>query len=205
MNTSGVNASNPVARVVTLLTAFKYLPAPTKIGGITFQFASILQGAASLDLVVIVDTAVGTSDRTIRSQIQGLAQALDLVQSRRSLTVVFVGPRPARELVGAVNGVARVLFADSPGPDDSEALERALAVLLPLQLTQDDEESEQSWAGRRADLLASHTEEITNIVTNARFGAEAVERVMRAYLSEPLETVYELPDDEGATDERRGP
>src|SRR5207237_216458 len=140
--------TGPVERVVAVLegAGYEIVEQPRRIGGIPFEFAAMLAGRSSLDLIALVDLAVDADDERTRRRVEGLARALALVRSRRSLTVVLVGPRRDPGLIQAIAGVARVLTVGSPGEDDEADLRDALAVLLPLEVATEDEDAAGSWA-----------------------------------------------------------
>src|SRR4051812_47012848 len=114
----------------------------------------MLAGSNSLDLIAIVDLATESDDDQIRRRIEALAQALDLVRSRRSLTVVLAGPRRGAGLIQAIAGVARVLTVGTPR--EGAELRDALAVLLPLEIAPDDTGVVDVWAQARERLLDTH-------------------------------------------------
>lgn len=90
--------SQPVIRIVDILTSARYrhLKAPLTIASVSFEFAALLVGSdRANDLIVVIDTLVDGEVR-IRQKVEGLSRALDLVASRRPLTVVLVGPRSRR-------------------------------------------------------------------------------------------------------------
>lgn len=128
----------PVARVVRLLEdhGFRSQTMPITIGPIDHDFPAVLLGSdRSLDLVVVVDTLREADEKRIRQKIRGLAHALDVVRSRRSLSVVVVGPRLTPATARAVGLVARVLNAGTTSESASDtALRESLSVLLPLDL-----------------------------------------------------------------------
>ena len=101
----------PVGRVLSILAGAGYeiVEQPRDIGGIPFEFAAMLARHDSLDLIVVIDLVIdGDDDGRVRRRIEGLARALDLVRSRRSLTIILLGPERG-ELIQALAGVARVL------------------------------------------------------------------------------------------------
>ncbi len=200
MNTPGAATADPVRRVIATLSGegYKQVDTQMRVGGIKFEFAAMLAGRASLDLVVVVDTALGLDDDSLRAQVQGLARALDLVRSRRSLTVIFVGPHPAAALVQTLSGVARVLRTGSPGPEDTVALRRAIAVLLPLQISGEDEVTAQSWADSRERIVAGLPPEVRRLVDQSRSGSASVEAALRDFLAKPLDGVLDVLDDDRA-------
>lgn len=129
--------SQPVIRVVDLLTNVGYVlrVEPVTIGSVPFEFAAILLGTSHAnDLIVVVDTLVDTEAR-IRQKVEGLSRALDLVSSRRPLTVILVGPPPRPMVTEALARVSRVLTVGTPtGESADRFLADTLAVLLPLSL-----------------------------------------------------------------------
>jgi hypothetical protein len=184
-----MTAVGPVERVIAILEAAGYdlLEEPRRIGGIPFDFAAMLAGRSSLDLIVIVDLAVDAEDEPVRRRVESLARALDLVRSRRSLTVVLVGPRRGAGLIQAISGVARVLAVGRAGADDEQDLRDALAVLLPLEVATEAEETADSWPAVRERMLADYPLESERVVSAARFGKTAVENALRELLREPLD------------------
>src|SRR4051812_14749840 len=103
--------SAAVQRVVDRLDGAGYavLDQPVAIGGIPFEFSAMLVGRHSLDLVIVADTLADPDHERLRRRLNGLARALDVVGSRRTLTVVLVGPRPPAPVMHALADVARVL------------------------------------------------------------------------------------------------
>lgn len=188
-----MSAPGPVDRAVAVLegAGYEIVEQPRPIGGIPFEFAAMLAGRSSLDLIALVDLAIDTDDDHIRRRVEGLARALDLVRSRRSLTVVLVGPRRGPSLIQAIAGVTRVLTVGSPGEDDKADLRDALAVLLPLEVTADDDDAADLWAAARAQLIAAHPAETERVLSAARSGETAVENILRDLLGEPIDGLHE--------------
>lgn len=175
-----MSASQPVDRVVTLLREASYepLPQPVAVAGIPFEFSAVLTASSSLDIVAVVDTVTDTDVANIRRRVEGLSRALDLVESRRPLTVVLIGPEPAPELQLALTRVARVLVAGVPS--DERELREAIAVLLPLDVVTVTEMPE-SWRSARDKLLAAHPE-AADLLEAAKVGAEEVAEAARRHL-----------------------
>jgi len=193
-----VSATGPVDRVVAVLegAGYEIVEQPRRIGGIPFEFAAMLAGRSSLDLVALVDLAVDADDERTRRRVEGLARALDLVRSRRSLTVVLVGPRRGAGLIQAIAGVARVLTVGSPGEDDEPDLRDALAVLLPLEVATEENDVADPWAATRDRMVAAHPAETETVLSAARSGKVAVENALRDMLGEPIDELYEAEDEE---------
>jgi hypothetical protein len=174
-----VSASQPVERLVALLSEAGYerLPQQIEVAAIPFEFSAVLAGSSSLDLVVVIDTVADTDAAEIRRRVDGLTRALDLVQSRRPLTVILVGPEPSQDLQLALSRVARVLVV---GPYGERETRQAIAVLLPLEIVTVTEMPE-SWRSARERLLAGHPDAAA-LVEAAQFGAEAVAEAARRHL-----------------------
>lgn len=177
----------PVHEVVALLAEAGYesVDQPQPISGVPFAFDAMLVGHASLDLIAVVDLAIEPNDERIRRKIEGLARALDLVQSRRSLTVVLAGPLRRTELVHAISGVARVLAVGTP-LNETE-LREALAVLLPLSVSPEAAGgAADEWVQAQARLRDAHPTKVEPILTAAAHGHEAVKAALATLLAEPL-------------------
>lgn len=128
-------AITPVEAVANILqgVAFRRLMKPLLIAGVTIDVAdAFVAGDKSLDLVLVGDNIGAQARRRLLSAVEGAARALDLVGSRRPLTLVVVGPRPSGEDLREMARFARVLPVGE-APDDA-TLRNWLAALLPLQL-----------------------------------------------------------------------
>jgi hypothetical protein len=194
-----LTTAGPVARAVALLEEADYqIVERPLIAGIPFDFPAMLAGRGSLDLVAVIDLALDSDHQRVRRRVEGVARALDLVGSRRSLTVVLVGPRPDPNVIQAMSGVARVLTV-APGTTDAATLRDALAVLLPLELITEKEDAISShWEKTRMELLTEHPEELELILAAADQGREAVTEALRAVLSQPLEELEAEDEESGA-------
>lgn len=123
---------SPTERVAELLTGrgYRRLSQPLQVGGVAFEVAGAFVGVESAaDLVVLVDTAA-QGERKVLQQIEGVARALDVVRSRRSLTTIVVGPRPVGRPMELLSQVSRVLPVEEAA--DAGDLRDRLAILLPL-------------------------------------------------------------------------
>lgn len=120
-------------RAVAILKDGKYRDAqqPFGIGSTSYSFDAVLTTDKSLDLVILEDTTVGSADR-MRRELLAFGRSLDVIGSRRTLTLVLIGQRLDTEMLDGLAQVCRVL---SVGPNPSEKqLREWLAVLLPLEL-----------------------------------------------------------------------
>jgi hypothetical protein len=178
-----LNETTPVERVAKALEAAKFrrLPLPLQIAGLSFDAPAAFVGAApSPDLVVVGDSTV-QSARDLQRTVESVSRALDVVRSRRPLTLVVVGPRPESKSITALSRYARVLPVGESA--DAVSLGNWLAVLLPLTLPEPVEARgldslEQLRAG--ADPL---TRELIDL---ARSGAPAVGDRFAELVEEPF-------------------
>lgn len=126
--------TTPVERVAKLLkiAKFKRVPIPLEIGGLQIDAAAAFVGEPPRpDLVVIGDTLDQTPAR-LQQTVEGVGRALDMMGSKRPLTLVVVGPRPDSAVLTRLSRHARVLPVGDAS--DSSNLQNWLAVLLPLEL-----------------------------------------------------------------------
>lgn len=128
-----MNATTPVERVAEALelAQFRRIPSPLEIGGIEIgALAAFVGKPPSPDLVVVGDTLQQTPG-ALQQSVEGVGRALDMMGSRRPLTLVVVGPRPDSTSLTALARYARVLAVGELA--DESALANWLAVLLPLK------------------------------------------------------------------------
>lgn len=180
----------PIQRVVSLLTnaGYRRREMPMTVATMPFEFAAVLLGAdRALDLIIVVDTLTEAEPR-IRQKIQGLSRAMDLVSSRRPLTVVLVGPPPRATILEALGRVCRVLTVGTPtGESADRFLADALAVLLPLELPQADETVADPIGEVQKGLSASPDKDgLSHLLESAPQGADAVKEALRIWVGEPL-------------------
>jgi hypothetical protein len=178
----------PAARVVSILKLSGYteVAAPIVVAEIEFDVGTPLLAHHSLNLVLVVDTVEASDQGPLRRHIEGLSRALDAVESRRTLTVVFAGPPPSLDVSTAVSRVARVLTVGTPvGPAADNEVRTSLAVLLPLPLPAQDN-SGPSWDEARAALLAELDPHLVPLVEASTHGAAAVEDSLGQLLAEPF-------------------
>ncbi len=125
-----------IERIIAILTGAGYreLPRPISIANLRFEFASALVAEKrSLDLVVVVDLVVDEDHTRLAQRIQSLARALDLTESRRSLTVIAVNGELSAAAAGEIVKVCRLLSVGVFPDEGAEQYVRDwLAVLLPL-------------------------------------------------------------------------
>ena len=184
-------ADEPVQRIVDLLSrsGYRALASPLRVGGsVDFDFAAVLIGEDSLDLIVVIDTVLQSDSELTRRQIEGLGRALDLYASRRPLTTILVGPSPNEAILGSLSKVARVLPVGTPvGAEAGGQLADSLAVLLPLDLPPVAQQAADSWSSYSDGLVTENADHPPHLILAAAAdGPKAVERALAAWLAEPF-------------------
>jgi hypothetical protein len=179
----------PVEEIVALLTEaqFRRLEIPIAVAGVRFEFDAVLVGTGMMpDLIVVIDTATEKEDR-VRTKIESLGRALDVVRSKRPLTTILAGPRPSTPILDAISKVCRVLPVGTlTGEDDEAALRNWLAILMPLTLPQTSE----AIADPMQDLLRnvdSANPIIAQLLAAAPMGTEEVSKQFHRQVSQALD------------------
>lgn len=184
-----MTAQTAVDRVVDLLSTAGYrrMTTPIEIGSLTFDFPAALVGTDRLPDLILVAETTPENERRVQRKIEGVARAMDVVGSKRPLTVVFVGPRPRTSSLGAVSRVCRVLPLGIVSEDYSDTkLRNWLAVLLPLTLPVADGGVADPLSEVQ-DRLVGLPADIVEMLTIARKGSSAVQRYMTNLIAAPLE------------------
>lgn len=172
-----------VERVVEILegAGYRQLGLPLVIASVPFDFAAALVGTGHApDLIVVIDTMKDSDART-RQKIEVLGRAMDVAGSRRPLTAVLTGPRPAEPTLAAIGRVCRVLPIGTPiGLGADRLLHEWLSVLLPLELP-DTDEAGATTISELAQYLPSGLEPsvITPLLEAAPHGTRAVQAALR--------------------------
>ena len=120
----------PLDRVTGFLKAngFRDAQQPFGIGSATFRFDVVLTAEKTLNLVILQDTTVGSIER-LRREILAFGRSLDVLGSRRTLTLVLVGQRIDAEVAETV-----IRFWPAGGRPErthSEALNQSDKILRP--------------------------------------------------------------------------
>jgi len=183
--------SQPVTRVVDILinAGYRQRTAPISVASVPFEFAALLLGSDHAnDLIVVIDTLVDGEAR-IRQKVEGLSRALDLVSSRRPLTVVLVGPPPRPTIVEALARVSRVLSVGTPTGDNADRfLSDTLAVLLPLGLPSASDSVVDPLNEVRRQLPTDiDQDDLAPMFAAAPSGTDAVKEAFRVLLETPLD------------------
>jgi len=182
-----MTAITPVEEVAEVLVAanFRRVEMPLRLAGIDFDIPAAFVGTGkSSDLILLVDTAFDTEKR-IQQKVEGVARALDSIQSMRPLTTVVAGPRPRSLVIDAMSRVSRVLplGVSNDGHQETD-VRNWLAVLLPLELPEPSDVAENAMAEFAS---AGAADPITMALIEASSqGSDGVERCLGILISEPL-------------------
>lgn len=186
--------TTPVEAVGAILAEahFRRLAKPLTIAGVKIEVADAFVGAGnSPDLVLVGDTVSDQPGRLL-SAVEGAGRALDLVASRRPLTLVVVGPRPSSEDLREMARFARVLPVGDAA--DENTLRNWLAALLPLNLpvvgASGVEVANTELVTEASDPLAR------DLAAAARTGKDQVAKVLYAAIEAPFSADDEPLDDE---------
>lgn len=170
--------STPVGRVTVALenAGYQRIADGLQVGELRFQFpAAFVKAKSSAELILVADIA-SESEVQLTRKVDGVARALDIAGSTRSLTLVVTGPRPSASALESLGRVCRVLpTGNISGADGNEILQNWLAVLLPLTLPQPESVAGNSLA--RIHAAAQNLDEATRKLINvASQGQEAVSK-----------------------------
>lgn len=182
--------TSAIDRVVSLLVdaGYRRLRKSLEISSIKFDFsAALIGGERALDLVLVADTARESSER-LRQKLESLSRALDIVESRRSVTAVLVGPGLSAPTLEQIGRIARVLVIEPTSDIDGDAdVHDKLAVLLPLPLVDSLSGLADSLGDLSRHLGKANDDPIAKeLVTAATKGSEAVVECLRTLVQGPL-------------------
>ena len=178
-------------RVVQMLEAvgYKRMPSPLAIAGLTFNFRAVFMGdSRSLDLILVADMAFDDQQNLLRS-VEGVARTLDVIQSKRPITLILAGPKPSKEVMSAMSRVCRVLpIASSKTEDLDSAVRNSLAVLLPLVIP--DTTAATGEPMKQVEQRSSQLDaDIREVISIALRGSSAVEQALHKILLRQLPTI----------------
>lgn len=170
--------STPVGRVAAALedAGYQRIANGLQVGELKFQFpAAFVKAKSSAELILVADIA-SESETQLTRKVDGVARALDIASSTRSLTLVVTGPRPSDSALESLGRVCRVLpTGDITGADGDQVLKNWLAVLLPLSLPQPESVVGNSLA--RIHAAAQGLDETTRkLIDVASLGEGAVSK-----------------------------
>lgn len=161
----------PLDRVIGFLKTkgFRDAQQPFGIGSATFTFDAVLTADKSLNLVILQDTTVGSIER-LRRELLAFGRSLDVLGSRRTLTLVLVGQRIDADVAEGLSQVCRLLTVSATA-DDTQ-LRDGLAVLLPLELPK-AANLQGDWSSEVRKRLPANTSRVAAIYLSAAEQGEA--------------------------------
>lgn len=181
-----------IERIEAILrgASYKELGKRFAVSSVPFEFAAAFIGAEkALDLIVVIDLFQEKEEARLVQKMQSLGRALDLAESRRSLTAVLVGAGLDPSSLEAIGRVCRILAVGTP-PDDGSVdqyLHDWLAVLLPLPIM----EEVSALADWRAEI-AHQAQEIStspffgSVIEVAHHGSDSVEKTFAVRLQKEV-------------------
>lgn len=155
---------------------------PLVVAGSEFDFEAAAVGTGtSHDLVLVASEQFPQPQ--LRRLVTAVARSLDVVASKRPITLVFLGAMTAAEKAN-IERFARVLVVPAPDPTRSE-VEAAIAVLLRLRLPT------AALRGREPidevyRALGTATPEQERLLSAATGGADEVREVLRQFVNEAV-------------------
>jgi hypothetical protein len=199
MTTGDMTTSESVTQILIEEGGYKELPRPLKVGSLSFDFAhALVAGDKANDLVVVIELKGDTADEGVIRKVLSLTRALDVLQSKRSVTVVLTSGQVSTEIVQSISRVCRVLAVGAPsGPKAMDAVRDWISVLLPL-IQPPPVETLVDW---QSDLRSSIPKNLAEplmdeLLIAASAGRSAVEQVLSSTIQARVASVLEEDQDE---------
>lgn len=180
--------STPVGRITSTLEAAGYrrILSGLRVGNLDFEFpAAFVPDKSSSELVLVADST-SEPEESLSRKVDGVARALDVTRSTRSLTLVVAGPRPSDAALESMSRVCRVLPTGSiSGTDGETVLKNWLAVLLPLTIPLTQTAAVDALASVRS---AAHAldDATRNLIETSLHGKSAVAKALHASIDEAV-------------------
>lgn len=166
----------PTERIVSALETAGYKSvSPLEIAGLSFDFPAAFMGdERSLDLILVADLAF-LEPKQLLQRVESVARTLDVMRSKRPITLVLAGPKPNRDVLDAMSRVCRVLPITAGKSEDADvAVRNSIAVLMPLHVP-----GPASFAAEPLQQVRSKAleldEDVSSLVEFAPRGADVVE------------------------------
>jgi hypothetical protein len=194
-----MTTSESVVQILVGEGGYRELPRPLKIGSLTFEFAhALVAGKKANDLVIVIELRSDIADDTVVRKVLSLTRALDVLQSKRSVTAVLTSGQATPEIVQSISRVCRVLPVGAPsGPKAVDAVRDWLSVLLPLA-NPPPVETLVDWEGDLRSSIAANAGGplLEGLLSAAPAGKLAVEQVLASAIQAPVGSVLEDDQDE---------
>jgi hypothetical protein len=194
-----MTTSESVVQILVGEGGYKELPRPLRVGSLSFDFAyALVAGDKANDLVIVIELKGDTADDTVIRKVLSLTRALDVLQSKRSVTVVLTSGQAAPETVQSISRVCRVLPVGAPsGPKAIDTVREWLSVLLPLAQPP-PVATLVDWEGDLRRNIAANAAGpfLEELLSAAPTGKLAVEQVLASAIQVPVMSVLEDDQDE---------
>ena len=194
-----MTTSESVLQLLTAEGGYKELPRPLKVGTLSFDFAhALIAGDKANDLVIIIELKGDTVDDTVVRKVLSLTRALDVLQSKRSVTVVLTSGQAAPETVQSISRVCRVLPVGAPsGPKAVDSVRDWISVLLPL-VQPPPVETLVDWESDLRSNIPSNAAGplLEQLLSAAPAGKLAVEQVLASAIQSRVASILEDDQDE---------
>jgi hypothetical protein len=181
-----MTTSESVVEILVGEGGYRELPKPLRVGSLSFEFThALLAGKRANDLVIVIELKGDTADDAVIRNVLALTRALDVLQSKRSVTAVLTSGQAAPETVHSMSRVCRVLPVGAPtGPNATEAVRDWLSVLLPLS-EPPAVETFIDWEGDLRRKVPGNTagQLMEELLTAAPHGKVAVEQALARSIS----------------------
>ena len=179
----------PLERAIALLkdNGYRSVQQPFGIGSATYSFDAVLTADQSLDLVLLQDTTLGSGDR-IRREVLAFGRSLDVLGSRRTLTLVLIGQAIDPSTLESLSQVCRVLPV---GPNETgDAKLHDWLVLLPLKLP-DPSAMQGDWSSEvRQHLSTEEARTANGYLAAAEQGEAGVRLELRRRIERALSVAW---------------
>lgn len=176
-----MTTSDKVREILIQEGGFRELPSPLIVGSLSFDFGQALVGGEkSNDLVIVIELNTGVDDAEVVRKIFALTRALDVLRSRRSVTVVLTLGQAHPDVVRSLGSVCRVLSVGSPsGSTAQQELRDWLSALLPLTLPPTVDETE-NWQAEVGEKISNPDDEgfIEELLRQSGNGEDAIKQIL---------------------------
>ena len=194
-----MTTSESVVQILVEEGGYRELPRPLKVGSLSFDFTyALVAGNKANDLVIVIELKSDTADDAVIRKVLSLTRALDVLQSKRSVTAVLTSGQAIPETVQSISRVCRVLPVGAPsGPKAIDAVRDWLSVLLPLAQPP-PVETLVDWEGDLRNSIPGNAagQFLDELLSAAPAGKLAVEQVLASTIQAPVESVLEDDQDE---------
>ena len=104
-----MTTSESVVRILVSEGGYRELPRPLKVGTLSFDFEyALVAGERANDLVIVIELRSDTADDIVIRKVLSLTRALDVLQSKRSVTAVLTSGQATPRTVQSISRVCRV-------------------------------------------------------------------------------------------------